>query len=158
VLIPLSHAIRIAQYQLECIVLFAAKLQCACLLQQQCARVVMLLFDLQCDELKEDSESLVVMVALQHLRLVIANWRRAGYSKDLSSKIKTVQEEIEREEEEMEVEGEQGDTLDIAKTMIRSISLEREQRQRVEKGGTPRRKAQVQCSLRHTNMQSYQAP
>jgi hypothetical protein len=105
----------------------------------------------QCDELREDSESLVVMVALQHLRLVIANWRRAGYAKDLRAKIESVQEDLAREDAEMQEQHDKAagqgppDTLDIAKTMIRSISLEREQRERV--GGTPRRKAQVCLSV-----------
>ena len=86
------------------------------------------------------------MVALQHLRLVIANWRRAGYAKDQAAKVMMVQEEIAREEEEMAGEGEKADTLDIAKTMIRSMRLEREQQERL--GATLRSKAQVQYCVR----------
>lgn len=71
------------------------------------------------------------MVALQHLRLVIANWRRAGYKDKLKGKICYVREEVDREEGELEGEG--GGTLgDIAKTMIMSISQERQQRKRSE--------------------------
>ncbi len=69
------------------------------------------------EEAREENEGLVIMVAVQHLRLMLANWRRPLYCSTLRSRLeeaRAVEDAEKRVEEEMKREAREAGQTDHA--------------------------------------------
>lgn len=88
---------------------------------------------LQRDEAIGECEQMVSAIASLHLRLVVCNWRRGMFRNGLTVEMERVRAEVEMEEAALG--GEVAAGGDIAEMMLRSINLEREQRERSAVGG-----------------------